>query len=1105
MKHVIFTLIAILPTFSALRSQSVNAETEILWAFDLGTDGQTAVYTEGTKDYFGQDYVTVASNLNIVNKNTTAGNTYTQFQPLVQNNSLTEDDLVTFVIKPKKGLTFLPSSIEFDCMRFGTDGGKIDVLWMTSDGVKTTLQTGIVPNRNNNAEGGTHVSIDLSSSSIAASADECRLLLYIYSLGNTKQAGLADIKIKGSISGTLTNVNTYKLITGVIPAEAGAVANLPGGSEFDEGTTLTLTATRNFGYHFSHWADSSGNIISTDNPYTFNIAADTEINAVFNSVETYELKLLTEGGAKDYMISLSPAPTMVSGKMMYEISVKVTLIASDNPVLHFTNWKSGETNPEISVEMTENKEITAVYSALDYIAGWDFYYSGNGSRSADFYSDDNQGSTLILRTADGNSATWLDKSQVAAGGYEGRPAAVNWKNLSDRYYYQLSVNASDFTDISAVSSMLLNYNAYSVQQVEYSTDGVNFTKAGEINLSASKTWFTETVTLPSDANHSPNLYIRWIPDYSSPVLGTEASNDGTAISDIFILGTKSYVNDGTAPALVSSIPANSAIGVSTSGKIVLNFDEKVQLSENSVVTLRPIGTTVPVDLSSSVSGKTITFSYSGLYYNSDYEFILPANSVSDLGGNKKTEEIKIVFTTITRQAVQRRDFDFIVGRDGDLKAALQAAKAASSSGNRFYIFLPDGEYNMGELTGDANQMTTVDIPNLSIIGQSREKTVLYNRSREEGIGITATIHFTKTASNLYLQDLTILNKMDYRTGTLLGRGVALRDQGSRNIYKNVNLLSNQDTYYTGDDRSYLENCEIHGTVDFICGGGDIYFNECLLYLEDRSGNCITAPSTKGIWGYVFNNCTIDGFQVNNNSYRLGRPWNDSPKAVYLNTTMKVLPVAAGWGDPMGALPSVFAEYNSLTAGGSPVDLSARRTSYTYNSVTVIRNPVLTADQAGSYTLEKVLGGTDNWQPTIYTDQAKTPEIYAADHTADGITTKEIFWADDLFVLCWAVFKDDVLVTFVTSNSYMIQSGESAGKYTVRAVNEMGGLGEKSNVYDFQGYTSIAIPVDNTKLIDQHYFTIDGRRLAKIDACKGVIIVRSLYSNGKTETKKIINY
>ena len=52
----------------------------------------------------------------------------------------------------------------------------------------------------------------------------------------------------------------------------------------------------------------------------------------------------------------------------------------------------------------------------------------------------------------------------------------------------------------------------------------------------------------------------------------------------------------------------------------------------------------------------------------------------------------------------KKNFDFIVGIDGDFKAAIAAANA--SSAERFYIFFPNGSYDIGSLTGNENQMTT---------------------------------------------------------------------------------------------------------------------------------------------------------------------------------------------------------------------------------------------------------------------------------------------------------------------------------------------------------------------------------------------------------------
>lgn len=927
------------------------------------------------------------------------------------------------------------------------------------------------------------------STTIAIPGDQTNVQLKFTNLASAQNAYLTDLVIYGNYA---TTAQQQRITTSVNVSGAGTVTVNPSSSSYDQGTSVLLTAKRNFGYSFVQWIDSTTNaVLSTKDTMSVVLNSDKHIQAVFAAVNTYALNLTTTG-APSYMVAVSPAATVQNGQNMYESGTTVTLTASNNPITTFTNWSTGETSSTKTISMTQNQTIAASFSSVDYIVGWDLYKAGGSSRPADFYSStDNQTAALILRKADGTVNSWLDKSMVAAAGYYNRGAAVNWKPVADQYYYQISFNATDYTDIKVAAGLLYNYNAYTVQKCEYSLDGTTFTQLGTYTLTAGQTWFDNTFTLPANANHAAKVYVRWIPDYTSSMAGaTAAANDGTAISNIYVTATAAIYNDGTAPVLSSSVPAASATTASTTGKIVLTFDEKVQLASGTTATL---GTKT---LTPTVTGTTVTFPYTGLDYNTPYTFTLAANTVSDLAGNTKTSPVTISFTTMTRPTVTKKNFDFVVGVDGDFKAALAAATAASSSGDRFRIFFPNGNYNIGANTGDSNQKTTVGLSNLSLIGQSSDGVVLYNQNTSEGIGVTATMYFTSAANNEYLQDLTLKNK-DYRSGVpSIGRCVALQDQGTKNIYKNVNVLSNQDTYYSGSGRNYFEGGSLHGTVDFLCGGGDIMFNECLLYLEDRTGCVITAPATASTWGYVFLNCTIDGFSSTNGNYYLGRPWQNAPKSVYINTKMNVLPTAAGWTE-MGVVPGLFAEYNSRTTSGSVVDLTSRKTSYTYSGVTTAApNPVLTATQAAQYTVENVMGGTDAWQPQLYTDQATVPVISASNGT--------LSWPDNNYVLCWAVFKDDVFVKFVTTNSYSIPWNATSGVYTVRAANEMGGLSAASNGYSFTASaTGFEVPNASSRIVSQSYYTFDGRKLARLKGYQGTVIIRSVYADGHVESSKII--
>ena len=386
-------------------------------------------------------------------------------------------------------------------------------------------------------------------------------------------------------------------------------------------------------------------------------------------------------------------------------------------------------------------------------------------------------------------------------------------------------------------------------------------------------------------------------------------------------------------------------------------------------------------------------------------------------------------------AVEKKKIDFVVGVDGDFKAAIAAASSSGASASkRFVIFLPDGEYNLNGVTADSHGKTTVSASYLSIIGQSLEKTIIANKTDTESIGHTATIYFPKN-NEMYLQDITLQNKSTFcASGTC--RQVALQqNEGDKYIYKNVRLLSGQDTYYTKKGRTYWEGGEIDGTVDFICGGGDVFFEGTKLVVN-RSGGYITASQNPGNWGYVFNNATISGNY--NKDYYLGRSWGHA-KTVFLNTTMRAEPRAEGWGPDMNSAPQVFGEYNSKNASGGAVNTSQRKTYFNGGkdgSTATTLKTVWNASDAAKYTLANVLGGSDGWVPNKLTVQVSAPKI-----EQEGA---EIVWADDENARAWVVFVNGKYKANVITPSFSLDDVAAGSKITVRAANSMGGLGGYSN-------------------------------------------------------------
>ena len=1036
---------------------------------------------------------------------------------------------VEWTVKPSKGLTFTPTSISTYVNRFGTDaengvtltaklsnGTSVDLGNFTALRENKTTETDKFSKNENLTN---HIVIQLTAEQQAQlTSAEGFTLSCTVGVGSAKQQGFADVHINGLLNGTVQQVEQYTLSAAVSTVGAGTVKVSPAGTVFDAETSITVTATKNFGYKFVNWTDANNQVVSTDEAYTFSISTNTALKANFEQINTYALNYKVEGGAKDYMVSATPAPTVVNGKNMYEEGTEVTLTASSNDILTFTNWNDGETGAERKINMNADQSFTAAYSAKDFIAGWDFYKSAREGRTADFAAEDNDVDQLILRDADGNTYAWLDKS-YSAGGYEGKNAAVNWTSKKTKAlgetYWQTKVNATAFTDIKVKSSMLYNYNAYETYNVEYSLNGTDWTKVGAIKMPGTKAWTDGEFTLPADANNKAEVYIRWIADKTSSIKGATGDNDGISITNIYITGTAQLVNDGKAPVLVSTIPAEGATNASANGKIVLTFDEKVKLTDNAAATL---GTQ---KIEGAVSGKTITFAYKGLNYATAYTFTLAAGSVADLTDNATDQEIVLNFTTKTKPTVTKALYDFIVPTDGDFKTALDAAAKRTDTSKRFRIFIKQGDYKIpadekSKVTGSdgksyANPTTYMNTPNVSIIGEGMDNTSLTNTVPNsgqsanvlEGIGKGDVLCLQKGATNTYFQDLKMYSSM----GDAKGRDIVLNDQSNRTICKNVSLWAYQDTYVSNNQNGkfYFEDGILRGRTDYLCGKGDVYYNNVELWICEKGGY-LAVPSQPKKYGYIFKDCTIkDATEAKdlNGNYTLGRPWGKgTPIALYIDTKMEAIPSAAGWDEMSGGYPKRFAEYNSTTSTGSTVDLKDRKKVYdAYDSKNgdnyvnrrneTAESPILAAEEAAFYTVENIMGQDDDWDPTAATEQASAPTNVKLNGTT-------LAWDNNDYALLWAVCKNGKVVDFTITPSYIID--DASATWSVRAANEMGGLSEATVVGQGTGIHNIAAATD-AAVIKTAIYAADGTQLSNLQ--KGINIIVKTLADGSKKTSKVI--
>ena len=1026
--------------------------------------------------------------------------TYAAFKPSDKGSATNDENAVEFKVVPSKGVTFTATKVSANIIRFGTDGGQMAVRVRNAEGEEVTLATGIKPRRNGKTGDVSEFEYEVPAS--LATQKGFSLLINIYD-NSGKQYGLNNVVITGTVNGTKQQVARYTFAATCNPANGGTISQNPAGSEFDADTEIKLSAKKNFGYKFVNWTDDKGNVLGTENDLNVVLTKNMEVEANFQELNTYSLDVTVNAPGKDYMVSASPAATVVDGKNMYEEGTKVTLTASSNKIITFNSWSNGETSAELQFDMTEDKAIEANYSAVDFIAGWDFVQKGNNGRKADFAAEDNDADALVLRDADGNTIGWLDKSQ-SSGGYEGKWAAVNWNTEGlGKYYWQTMVNASAFTNVKVSSAMVFNYNAYTKYDVEYSLNGEAWNKLGTFVLEGAKNWKTEEFALPADANNQPAVYIRWIADKTSDIQGATSNNDGIGISEIFITGTAKIVDDGKAPVLVESVPANNAENVSANGSIILTFDEKVKLANDDVK-----ASLDGKELAPAVSGKTVSFQYKALEYDKEYTFSLPANSISDLTDNRLAEAVKITFKTKARPVIAKQMYDFIVPTDGSLQEAFAAAAKRSDNTKRYRIFIKNGNYVLPASTTATKHSdngkdypdptTYLNSPNISIIGESRDGVVITNTVPNEewdngygmanvleGIGRGDVLSLQKNATGTYFQDLTMKSAM----GDAKGRDIVLNDQSNKTVCKNVCLWAYQDTYVSNNNKSrfYFEGGVLRGNTDFLCGKGDVYYNK--VDLQICNNGYIAVPSVPTKYGYIFKDCTIKAEKNGiDGNFTLGRPWGSgTPIALFIDTKMEAQPSAIGWNEMSGGWPARFAEYNSQTAKGSVIDLKSRKKTFGDGHT---NNPILSKEEADFYTIANVMGNGDDWDPTALTEQASAPQNVL-------LSEGKLTWDDSQYVLLWAVCKDGNVVCFSTENHY--DNADSTGKWSVRAANEMGGLSEATEA----GNPSAVKEINNGKAVAAvAYYSMDGTRVSA--SYRGQVIKVTTMTDGTVETVKIIN-
>lgn len=156
---------------------------------------------------------------------------------------------------------------------------------------------------------------------------------------------------------TLTVEGTVQYTVNV-SANTENYGTVSGGGTYNEGASVTVTATPNAGYIFTGWLENGKKVENAGASYTFTASADRNLTAVFEP-KTDATCLLVVGGSDCLNIS----GVNVGGPWEFSYGTMITVTAvPKNAGIRFTGWRMANYDPTQPDEIPTLVSTEATYS-----------------------------------------------------------------------------------------------------------------------------------------------------------------------------------------------------------------------------------------------------------------------------------------------------------------------------------------------------------------------------------------------------------------------------------------------------------------------------------------------------------------------------------------------------------------------------------------------------------------------------------------------------------------------------------------------------------------------------------------------------------------------
>ena len=232
-------------------------------------------------------------------------------------------------------------------------------------------------------------------------------------------------------------INTYLISVTTNDTTMGTVS---GGGTYSHGSTVTLGATPNYGYHFVQWGDGE-----TDNPRTVSATADAQYTAFF-AINQYTVAA----------ISADTTMGAVSGTATVDYLTPVTLTAVAHCGYAFDHWSNGETTEQITVTATADTTLTAYFDYFGHDTVYIYIHDTVYIHDTIFVGVD------VVETID--AKVYVSRGQVVVEGADGNTVTLydlNGRMLATKQDYGTALRF----DVPATGTYMVRIGNYPARRV----------------------------------------------------------------------------------------------------------------------------------------------------------------------------------------------------------------------------------------------------------------------------------------------------------------------------------------------------------------------------------------------------------------------------------------------------------------------------------------------------------------------------------------------------------------------------------------------------------------------------------------------------------------